>query len=193
MCGRFVMKVDKKDLEDIIREVGKNAASDQDLMTLKLEGEVFPTDIVPVKTASGMKAMRWGYKLPKTTIINARFETVMEKPMFREAMTKRRCVVPASGYFEWKQELDGKKTKYRFRSPDDQQLYMAGCYRIEQGSSVPAFVILTQDADSRLAQFHDRMPVILSSKRASLWLDPSRTDIGVIVHSSVTGLEFSQA
>jgi putative SOS response-associated peptidase YedK len=188
MCGRFVVKIDQRDLEDIAKAVRSNAASNVDLMTLKLDGEISPTDIVPVKTADGLRPMRWGFRLPKRTIINARSETVMEKPMFREAIARQRCVICASGYFEWTQELSGKKTKHQFHLPAHEQLHMAGCYRIEQDSTVPSFVILTKSADSVAAEFHDRMPVVLTSQQADAWLHSPDLDINEIIRNSMTNL-----
>jgi putative SOS response-associated peptidase YedK len=113
--------------------------------------------------------MRWGFTgFKKKPVINARSETALEKPMFRESMLERRCLVLASAYYEWKKE-GNQKTKYRFYFPDT-SLLLAGCYRQEQNEPVPRFTILTQEAYPDIEYIHDRMPVIVSANYASDWL-----------------------
>ena len=78
-------------------------------------------------------AMKWGYKLPSgQVIINARSETAAEKPLFREGLRHRRCVVPATNYFEW-DKRGAEKIKYAINLEDEPVLYMAGIYRVEGG------------------------------------------------------------
>ncbi len=194
MCGRFFIQISRKDLDEIIAEVERNNADREGLAALKLEGEVFPTDTVAVRTEMTYTAMRWGFRMGKGLVINARSETVREKSLFREAIVDRRCVVAASGYYEWKQESGGgRKTKYQFCPPGGQVLWLAGCYRKEEGSPIPAFVILTREASPGLARFHDRMPVVLSAQQAELWTTPGDVDLDAIVADSVTDLESAVA
>ena len=192
MCGRFVMKIDKKDLDEIIEQVQANLDEGTELLSIKMEGEVFPTNIVPIKTAGGIRPMRWGFRTGKRDVINARSETVMEKPMFRGAMIERRCLILASGYYEWKKEADGSKTKYEFSNPGEALTYLAGCYRIESDAPGASFVILTRDATDEFAPIHDRMPVVLSSTQADEWLGidgaADGTDITALIEQSVVDL-----
>ncbi|MCL2332326.1 MAG: SOS response-associated peptidase [Actinomycetia bacterium] len=193
MCGRFFIQISKKDLDEIIATLERDNADREGLASLKLQGEIFPTDTVAVRTEMTYTAMRWGFTMGKGLVINARSETVMEKSLFRAAMAERRCAIAASGYYEWKQEETGRKTKYQFCRPGGKPLWLAGCYREEEGSPMPAFVILTREATTGLAQFHDRMPVVLSAQQADLWLAPGEVDLDDIISNSLTDLESTPA
>lgn len=173
MCGRYF--IDGGAMEALWREIvgalNPHAAANR----VKTSGEIFPTDTVPVIANShaltpSVFAMSWGYTLPDgKRIINARSETAADKPLFRDGMARRRCVVPASHYFEWERS-GGAKTKYAIRPEVDGVLWMAGLYRIENGR--PAFVVLTRDVAKSIAFIHSRMPVILPAEKVFDWLDP---------------------
>ena len=193
MCGRFFIQIDKKDLEEIIAEVEANNQDKEGLASLKLEGEIFPTDTVVVKTATTITPMKWGFKVGKGIVINARSETVTEKSMFRDAVLEHRCAIAASGYYEWKQTGSTKKTKYQFYLPDHGLLYLAGCYRVEHDSPLPTFVILTREADPQFTEIHDRMPVALTTQQADAWLRPGDIDLDETVKNSVAELETALA
>ena len=188
MCGRYVVVIDKKTLDDILKEVQSHSVSEAVMMTVKMEGEIFPTDTVPIRTVDGYQIMRWGFRTDKRDVINARSETAMEKPMFRTNMIERRCLVVASGYYEWKHEPNGKKTKYEFSMPDKSLFYLAGCYRIERGSSDCSFVILTREATPEFSSIHDRMPVVFTSQQADSWLETTDTGITELMEQSTTEL-----
>lgn len=175
MCGRYVVFTDKDSAEilKIIDEVEKNTA--KQVKT----GEIFPTDTAPVLFGQGRfvvsGAFPWGFPnmQGKGVIINARAETAFEKRLFRESLFKRRCALPASGFFEWTHE--GEKQKYLFRLPDAPVLYMAGLYGDFGGQQ--RFVILTTAANSSLAGVHDRMPLVLAQGEKEEWLlDAALTD-----------------
>ena len=182
MCGRYYIEIDDSELEEIVREAEKRVKDypgHPGQITLKTAGEIFPTDTVPVLTGVGRcEPMKWGFvNFKGRPVINARGETALERPMFRQAMLQRRCLIPASGYYEWRAEGrvedragEGKsrKVKYRFRLPDG-AMYFAGCFRQEQGSPFPHFVILTRQASEGVAAIHDRMPVILPAAFAQGW------------------------
>ena len=189
MCGRYYIEIDEKELRDICSEVEKQGREYPGQLTLKLSGEIFPTDIVPAQTGAGQyRAMKWGFPgFSGRPIINARSETALTKPMFRESMLERRCVVPASGYYEWQRD-GGKKTKYRLYLPG-QPLYLAGCYRMEKNNSVAQFVILTRPAGNGLEAVHDRMPIILPQRLISAWLHESPS----VIAEALTELRFSKA
>lgn len=124
--------------------------------------------------------LRWGLvpswsKSAQTAspIINARSETVTEKPSFRAAFQRRRCLVPADGFYEWKKSRSGP-APYFFHLKDDSIFYMAGIWEVwlgELGERIESFTILTTHANSLMAKFHDRMPVILAGERLQTWLD----------------------
>lgn len=110
--------------------------------------------------------MFWGFSNPakKGLIINARAETAREKRTFADSIAKRRCVIPASGFYEW----DPYKARYRFTSPEGGLLLLAGFYRKEQG--VPRFTILTTEANDSMIEVHDRMPVMIGREEIRPWI-----------------------
>ena len=142
-------------------------------------GEIFPTNIVPVITGvSGSKKnadlFKWGfpnYKQNSGVIINARCETLAEKPTFRKLLQNNRCLIPASGFYEWK-TIEKHKEKYLIRPASDKLMYFAGLYNNftdKNGIPFTSFVIITTEANSQMSQIHTRMPVILSSAEANGW------------------------
>lgn len=110
-----------------------------------------------------------GYKM-----INARAETVASKPAFRDALKKRRCLIPADGFYEWKK--NGKtKTPFCFTMADDDIFAFAGIWdswRNPEGKVIETCSIVTTTPNSLCADVHDRMPVILSGDAYDIWLDP---------------------
>jgi putative SOS response-associated peptidase YedK len=171
MCGRYYIAIEDDELQDIMREVQQKVDAAK-LNTVKT-GEIFPTNIVPILTPNGAALMKWGFRRydGKGQIINARSETLLEKPMFRKPLLdSQRCLVPASNYFEWQVQPTGKKIKHTIYNPSASVIYMEGLYRIEKESDLPVFVILTQEADSNMHIIHERMPVIPDSVNAKSWL-----------------------
>jgi putative SOS response-associated peptidase YedK len=133
-----------------------------------MDGEIFPTNIVPVQTGPReFVPMKWGFTdFRGNPLINARSETALEKKTFRDSMQKRRCLIPASGYYEWR-KTDGGKVKHRFFLPG-KTLHLAACWREEEGR--PVFVILTRNAAGGAERIHERMPVIIPDSRIDAWL-----------------------
>ena len=115
----------------------------------------------------GASEMMWGFSNPvrKGLIINARAETAREKVTFAESIARRRCVIPASGFYEW----DQHKAKFRFTSMDGGLLLFAGFYREEQG--VPRYTILTTEANGSMIKVHDRMPVMIGRDEIRPWIE----------------------
>ena len=161
MCGRYYIEIDESELQDIVNEVEKKTGEYQGELNLKTSGEIFPTDIVPVQTGiNEYWPMKWGFVgYNGKPVINARSETALQKPMFKLSMQDRRCLIPASGYYEWKKD-GSKKTKCRIYSPGE-PMYLAGCYRKDKDSNLFNFVVLTRPADYGIENIHDRMPVIV--------------------------------
>ena len=110
--------------------------------------------------------MRWGFPSYRSgnLMINARCESALQKPMFSESVMRRRCVIPAAGFYEW----DRKKEKVIFTLPDKPLLYLAGIFR-PYGPEM-RFVILTREANASMAPVHDRMPLILSNSEVESWI-----------------------
>jgi putative SOS response-associated peptidase YedK len=110
--------------------------------------------------------------------INARSETAAKSPAFRDAFKRRRCLLPADGFFEWRK--DGKKKlPYYFQTKDHQPFALAGLWETWKdgdGKPLETCTILTTDANALVSEFHDRMPVILPPEDWERWLDPAQHD-----------------
>ena len=142
------------------------------------EGDVFPGSLAPViaRNKNGDKSffpMRFGFRLAgetKRTVLNARLETAKEKPLFRDAWKNRRCVIPASYYYEWAHPSGQKAIRYALQPSASDGVSLCGLYRMN--GTVPEFVILTREAEKSIAFIHDRMPVMIPSGRIDAWIDP---------------------
>lgn len=129
--------------------------------------------------------MKWGYTIPGgRPVINARSETMEEKPLFCDGARQRRCLIPAAHYFEWDQD----KTKYAIRPKAKGMMFMAGIYRLE--SSGPVFTILTREPAAELAAIHHRMPVLLPRDACAAWLNLANPAEAVL-QAAVTEVAFS--
>lgn len=146
-------------------------------------GIVRPTDQQPfIRQVQGTNILDvgvWGFPSRKEKgkpILNARCETMEILPTFREAVVQRRCVVPATGYYEWKKEADGHKTPWRFSldTGGDQApvFVMAGLFMVDRKTRQRRFVIVTTEPNDLAAEVHDRMPVILTESMMKTWLSP---------------------
>ena len=148
---------------------------------------IAPTQEAPVIRASAeggreVAMLRWGL-VPfwakdlkvGTTMINARSEGVEEKPAFRAAIRQRRCIVPATGFFEWQGER-GRKQPYAITLPGQPLFAFAGLWerwKAAEGEAVETFTIMTTEANPQVARIHDRMPVILPIDALDTWLTGS--------------------
>jgi putative SOS response-associated peptidase YedK len=121
--------------------------------------------------------MRWGFKpawmraFRQPPPINARAETLLDRPLFRGSVRRNRCIIPASGFYEW-QTVPGAKLKqpWYFRSKDTNLVGFAG-FSAHDAEGQNTFLIITTTANELLAPIHDRMPVILSPEGEEIWLD----------------------
>jgi putative SOS response-associated peptidase YedK len=115
---------------------------------------------------------------PKAPHINARAETVHKLPLFREAFAKRRCLIPATGFYEWQQREDGKQP-YRFRRKDLEPFAFAGIWEFARiaGEEIVSACMIVGQPNPLVSGVHDRMPVMLLAEDYDRWLDPnSRPD-----------------
>lgn len=166
MCGRYIIFTSEeyREMKAILREISKHYKVGTGTLN---PGEIFPSNSVPaILNAAGKaeyKMMPWGFELPssKKLIINARSETLEEKYMFRNLINSNRCLLPANGFFEWKD-----KQKYFIKPSDLQTFYMAGLFNSEGRA-----VIITTSANSDMIQIHDRMPVLFNKETGRLWLE----------------------
>jgi putative SOS response-associated peptidase YedK len=148
---------------------------------------IAPGQMVPVIIAQSPRRimlMRWGLiphwaKDPKTAykMIDARVETLTQRPAFRGLLSHNRCLVPASGFYEWQGE-GRDKTPYYIYPEDQQYLAFAGLYDVwinSQGEELSTFTIITTEANDFMARLHTRMPVIMARELEDTWLDPELT------------------
>ena len=179
MCGRYSVLTEDEIVEvrQIIKDISLELAKDSLGEASTEQKEVAPTNTAPVITASnGSLAfeyakfgfLRWD---GRGVIINARAETVKEKAMFKNHIHTGRCVIPASGYFEWKNVDKKTKHKHLIKDRDGNLLFMAGLYRDSSGGR--EFVIITKSPHGDVTEIHDRMPVILHTDQLESWLDGS--------------------
>jgi putative SOS response-associated peptidase YedK len=146
---------------------------------------IAPTQDVPIiirRSPNQLIMMRWGLipfwskdEKVGSKLINARAETVAERPAFRTSVKDKRCLVPTTGFYEWKDTGKGK-VPYLARRTDEKLFAMAGLYdhwKDPYGKEVLSFTIITTAANELMADIHDRMPVILAREDESEWLEPS--------------------
>ncbi len=177
MCGRLSLGVTKKDLENYYNSKltfsfrpTYNAAPSQTLPIVKNNN---PNKIVPAT---------WGF-LPEwmqdqrpAGFINARSETIFEKPAFKKAANSQRCLIPADGFFEWK-KIGNRKQPYYIHLKDKGIFSLAGLWEsFKKGSKeILTFTILTVEPNSLIKKIHNRMPVMLDKKQEQIWLQENNT------------------
>jgi putative SOS response-associated peptidase YedK len=185
MCGRYAQRTDPKSLAKEFKaaevpgvEPRYNIAPTQDVLAVYespdgREMTFYKWGLVP----SWAKDVSVGAKL-----INARSETVTEKPSFREAFKKRRCIIPADGFYEWRRE-GSRKQPYFFRMRDERPFGFAGLWERwegEGGRAINSCAILTTEANDVLRPVHDRMPVILHPEDYELWLGAGLRELDLV-------------
>lgn len=171
MCGRYEMFIipENREMMKIAMQIKMKYGKENNMKT----GEIFPTNIVLVLSLENSEIepelYTWGFPnfRNKGVIINARSETAIEKPTFRKSLIERRCVIPSTGFFEWKQ--DSTKQKYKFNLDGLENLYMAGIWNEFKGEK--RFAILTTAANKSMEDIHNRMPVILRYDQINSWIN----------------------
>lgn len=168
MCGRYYVDDEKSlEIQRIIQQL------DRKYKDIKMATkEIYPSYVAPIllrsKDEGNMEPVpfTFGYPNPykKSLLINARTETALEKPTFKESVRLRRCIIPTNGYYEW----DGAGYKYLIQEKESNLLYMAGLYQFYDG--VGRFVILTTSANRSVRDVHHRMPLVLRANEMEEWL-----------------------
>lgn len=163
MCGRFTLATPNWEM---IRALF-DALPDDAPFEWTPRYNIAPSDTHPVaRVVDGKTRLTpatWGLPGRERTLINARAETLAERPRFRDALNHRRCVVPADGFYEWQ---EGQP--YWFSAPDSSPLFFAGLW--EEGPERPRFTIVTTAANEAVATVHDRMPLLLTPSCIHEWL-----------------------
>ncbi|MFA5419370.1 MAG: SOS response-associated peptidase [Bacteroidales bacterium] len=174
MCGRFQLSVKGKHISERF-----NVEVFDELY--KPSFNCAPGQILPVITNAEpgkLSLFKWGLvpfwaKDPKigNKLINTRAETILEKPSFKAAFTRRRCLVPANGFFEWKK--DSKKIPFRIFLKNEALFAMAGLWETwkdEENNLLHTFSIITTEPNKLMTSIHNRMPVILNREQEMVWL-----------------------
>lgn len=186
MCGRFTNNAKAKDIEKEFK-VGKlNSKIFSDRYNIA------PSQEVPAVLEQGgeriVSNLKWGL-IPHwskddsfaSRLINARAETIAEKPSFRDAFKHTRCIIPATGFYEWDKKSKGTKQPYYFYLKDKDVFGFAGLWSEwtdkETGEIIKTCTIITTEANKVLEPIHDRMPVILKEKDYDDWLDEKEDNI----------------
>ena len=183
MCGRSSLTKTEKELEERFR--ANFYSEDLERYNPLPNFNVAPTQMHPVITMQEPQVIhlyRWGL-IPfwakdmkiGASMINARIEGITEKPAFRQAFEKRRCLVPFDGYYEWMKTPEGK-IPYRIKVTNTDIFSIAGLYenwKSPEGNLIHSFTIITKEADPLISHLHDRMPLILLPKQEGLWIDAS--------------------
>ena len=197
MCGRYAQTQEMRDLVEEFAVTGKFPEN-----ALPASWNIAPTNEIYIvrndaNNARELSTASWGMIGPWLTdetearasqsrAINARSESIHEKPTFRDSFKSRRCLVPADGYYEWATELGRYKTKQPFyiSSDDGSSLAIAGIWntwRSPSGKSMQSASIITRDAVGELATIHHRMPVMMPRDRWNDWLDIREHDLNELL------------
>ena len=184
MCGRKTLI---KNISSIIEEMNIEEWQDSDLYQPRYN--IAPSQYSPViidKVVRHAKLMRWGL-IPNwstdlsigSKLINARSETILQKPSFQNLVPSRRCIVITDGYFEWKR-TSGKSIPYYIYHPEKNILPMAGLWDIwkkPNGENIFSYTVITTKPNPSIEEIHHRMPVILDAKSLDPWLKVRNTTI----------------
>lgn len=180
MCGRFTLTADP----ELLAEAFPGVAPPVEFAPRYNIAPTQPVVVIPNDGQNQMHLFRWGL-IPSwakdisigSRLINARGETIHEKPSFRTAYRRRRCLIVADGFYEWKKEADGKtKTPWYIYLKNRQPFAFAGLWEVwhgPDGSVLPTATIITTTPNDFMASLHNRMPVILPPDTWADWLTPA--------------------
>jgi putative SOS response-associated peptidase YedK len=186
MCGRYTLAIGRQRFEQ--------AYEVQAPLDFMSRFNIAPTQHAPIIRADGddlfAEMARWGFDLRGQPIINARAETVLEKPLFSKSARQDRIIVPASGWYEW--QLDnGSKRPHHLTLEGDDAIAFAGLRQVRADGN--RYAIITTHAQPEAAHIHDRMPLILSRERWRLWLaDVPLNEIEAMLEPSEQELVWSE-
>ena len=190
MCGRYALSAE---ISDIAQEFSTNSAPE---LSLPADWNIKPTNDVYIIKNQAIEIASWGIiahwsksddeaAKSQSSAINARSESVHEKPTFKSAFRSNRCLLPATGYYEWASELGKYKTKQPiYISRDDNKLLaFTGIFQSwtsPSGRVIQSVSIITRQAVGQLALVHSRMPVFLPRDRWADWMNPKINDVAKI-------------
>ncbi|MBY5921810.1 SOS response-associated peptidase [Ferrimonas balearica] len=170
MCGHFA-------LDPIAYDSHEQLGMDGETLALRTASRIRPTESISILTADhnrlSVATRRWGINTPQSSrpVINARLESLAERPLFRPALGHRQCLIPATAWYEWRKE-GRDKVGYRFAPEQSGFWHFAGLWW-PPSDSLPegAAVIVTAEATGAITEYHHRMPLCLSGQNARAWLE----------------------
>jgi len=187
MCGKFVLITDLKNIQKNFNI--QNVSYEHQPSWNIVPGQLIPA-VIHHSGKNQLVCFRWGLipswskdPLIAGKLINARAETVDEKPSFRDAFKKRRCLIVADGFYEWKREGDKKMPLYYYLK-SGRPFGFAGLYETwitPDKKQINTCTIITTDANELIAPVHDRMPVILSNDQEKVWLGSNPSDVSALL------------
>ena len=163
MCGRFSLSSNLEELQnEFSNEISGNfpakynISPGQNSVVISLKKNIFY-----------LNKIHWGFKVPKLVklVINARSETIIEKPLFKNLLLKNRCLIPANSWFEW----DNEKKPYLIKHKKNDIIAFAGLQRLEENKE-RSFVIITAEAGKNLKTIHKRTPLVVNKENFLFWL-----------------------
>lgn len=164
MCGRYYVDDETaREIEKVVRDLDRK-------LKIQRAGDVYPSQSATVITEKAshltLEQMQWGFPGFENgkLLINAKAESALERPTFRDSVKHRRCIIPARGFYEWNKS----KEKFSYERQDIPVLFMAGCYNWYEDQE--RFVILTTEANSSVCPVHNRMPLILEPEELEDWV-----------------------
>ena len=163
MCGRFSLSSNLEELQnEFSNEISGNFPAKYNISP----GQS-PVVISLKKNNFYLNKIHWGFKVPKLgkLVINARSETIIEKPLFKNLLLQNRCLIPANSWFEW----DNEKKPYLIKHKKNDIIAFAGLQRIEENQE-SSFVIITADAEKDLKKIHNRTPLVIKKENFLFWL-----------------------
>ena len=177
MCGRFVLETPLKATAEIF-----NAQMAKSLVTVP-NFNICPSENISVLISNSGKRklgqMRWGF-VPHwyksvadgPLLFNARAETLAEKPAFKDACRKRRCLIPADGFYEWEKKVGSRSNPFYVRRSDRQQMIFAGIWQFssDREERIPTCTIITVPASEQISGIHNRMPLLIEPSDWAVWL-----------------------
>lgn len=191
MCGRYTLSPDRSDLQALLASLGPLS---EPLPTVAARYNIAPTQrawavLKQAQAPLQLRPMAFGFrpKFMSHGVINARAETVMSKSLFRKAFAQSRCLVLASGFYEWLKTADGVRRPHHFSLVSGKPFVFAGLWRSTEqqdpghGHHDAEFVIITTTANACVAPVHSRMPVMLPEEAARLWLN-EHTELPLLEH-----------
>jgi putative SOS response-associated peptidase YedK len=177
MCGLYSLRKSEDEVRAAFGYSGEAVLGPRDYVTPSGPMAIVRVERVGLRLAW----VRWGLVpswmkevKPGKPLINARAETVTQKPSFRNAMRRRRCLIPADGFYEWSGDQPGRKQAWHIHRPDGAVFAFAGLWEAwmgADGSELETACIITTAANRTIAAIHDRMPAVIEPEAHALWLD----------------------